>query len=185
MNTTTKKVIRRDQEIVFTNFTDKDFTGMWDKRLYPLKAGKSYYLPFYLAEHFAKHLAEREYWRTFNDKLQELKTQIGSQVDRRTLEHRVQNSNEVNKLSLQEMIDKCVTVLPETEDSINIVRPKEIKVREAVLRRDLRSQDLSEKYGLPTSSSAGGGALQMNKEALRQAEQEEKAESEEFEEETK
>ena len=60
-----KKTIKRDQEIIFTNWTDEDFSHTYDmgyfggkdgkiwivrKRLYEFKAGKSYYIPFYLAE---------------------------------------------------------------------------------------------------------------------------------------
>ena len=69
----TKRIIERDEEVIFHNWTDKDFTGVWidgphkvssspvsyspaKRKVYELTAGKSYYLPFYLAEKFAKEM---------------------------------------------------------------------------------------------------------------------------------
>ena len=181
MNTQTtakgKEITSREQEIIFTNWTNSEFKGVWDKKLYNLESGKSYYLPFYLAEHFAKHHADREYYTAFNKKLAELKETIGSQVDRQTLEHRVRNSNEVFKLSIQDMIDKCVTVIPE-QDKIDVVRPKEVKLKEVVLRRDERAEELREKYGDKIE-------VQANEKALRQAKEEDKEEFESAEDENK
>ena len=156
-----KKIISRDQEIIFRNWTDEDFTGKWDKKLYPLKAKKSYYLPFYLAEHIAKHLADREYNKVFNEKLEELKKSTGGQLDRRNLEHRVQNSPEVSRISRQEFLDKCVTFIP-TEENVDVVKPKEVIMKEVVLRKDERGQELQERYG--------DIGVQINKKALDQQE---------------
>ena len=166
---TTKKIVNREQEIIFSNWTEEDFDGMWDKKIYKLKAGKSYYLPFYLAEHFAKHLGEREYNKVFNSKLEEFKEKTAGTVDRRQLEHRVSNSPEVSKLSLQELMDKCV-VIPNQEEEIGVVRPKEVEVKEVLLKRDERGEALEEKFpGLP---------VQVNRKALEQKEEFEEAKQE-------
>lgn len=159
-----KKTVSWDEEIVFTNWTDKDFTGMWNKKLYPLKPGKSYYLPFYLAEHFAKGLCDREYNIAFNAALSELKTKFGGTVDRQTLEHRVQQSDAVRRISFQEMMDKCVTYLPKSASEIDVVNPKEVPLKEAVLNRDERGKELKEKY--PDIE------VQVNQKALDQFEEE-------------
>lgn len=52
---------------IFTNFTDEDFIGYWDGKGKRIPAHQSLMMPDYLAEHFAKHLANRELLRT-NDK---------------------------------------------------------------------------------------------------------------------
>ena len=44
----------------FTNFSDENFIGVYDKVEYKLKAGETMMFPSYLAEHFAKHLIDRE-----------------------------------------------------------------------------------------------------------------------------
>lgn len=44
----------------FTNFSKKDFNGIWDKEEFLIKAGESVMLQTYLASHFAKHLIDRE-----------------------------------------------------------------------------------------------------------------------------
>ena len=44
----------------FHNFSSESFTGYWDGRPKTFKAGDRVYMPAYLAEHFAKHLANRE-----------------------------------------------------------------------------------------------------------------------------
>ena len=45
---------------LFTNFTDADFTGYWDGKGKKFIPGQSLYMPDYLAQHFAKHLTNRE-----------------------------------------------------------------------------------------------------------------------------
>lgn len=45
---------------LFHNFTATDFTGYWDGKPYTFRAGAKKFLPRDLAEHFAKHLANRE-----------------------------------------------------------------------------------------------------------------------------
>ena len=44
----------------FTNFSDEDFVGVWDKEEFLIPAGESIMLQEYLALHFAKHLIDRE-----------------------------------------------------------------------------------------------------------------------------
>lgn len=48
---------------LFTNFTDEEFTGHWDGKPRKFAPGQSVYMPTFLAEHFAKHLANRELLR--------------------------------------------------------------------------------------------------------------------------
>lgn len=158
-----KKIVSRDQEIVFTNWTDEDFEGVWDKKTYKFSQGKSYYLPFYLAEHFAKHLADREYNKVFNSRLQEMKNKVGDQFDRKTLEHRVLNTIDVRNMSIQDFIDKCVTVLPSQEE-IGVVRPKEVPMKEAILHRDENAQKIKEKYGDYLGAQVNERALNQNEE---------------------
>ena len=159
-----KKIVSREQEIIFTNWTDEDFEGMWSKKIYKFTAGKSYYLPFYLAEHFAKHLADREYNKVFNTKLEEMKNKVGDQVDRKTLEHRVQNTIDIRNISLQQFLDKCVTIIPNDEKDINVVRTKEVPMKEVVLRRDERAQDLKDKFGDTLGAQVNQKALDQQEE---------------------
>lgn len=44
----------------FHNFTDRDFIGYWNGKPKTIKAGEQFYTEAWLAEHFAKHLANRE-----------------------------------------------------------------------------------------------------------------------------
>lgn len=44
----------------FFNFTDRAFTGYWNGKPKTVKAGEKIYMPAWLAEHFAKHLTNRE-----------------------------------------------------------------------------------------------------------------------------
>lgn len=46
--------------ILFTNWTNEDFSHTWNNEPYDFKKGSSMLLPSYLAEHFAKHLVDRE-----------------------------------------------------------------------------------------------------------------------------
>lgn len=111
--TNEKQLIDREQEIIFTNFSDEDFDGRWNEsinhKVWRLKAGKSYYLPFYLAEHFAKHLVDRE-------------------LDKKKLP--------TNHFSRQQLLDKCVTI-PSNPD-ISMVQMKEVPVREVRLAAEER-----------------------------------------------
>lgn len=44
---------------LFINFTDEPFTGYWNGKPKTFKPGEKKYMPAYLAEHFAKHLANK------------------------------------------------------------------------------------------------------------------------------
>lgn len=48
---------------LFTNFSDETFVGYWDGKGKSFEAGQSVYMPDYLAEHFARHLTNRELLR--------------------------------------------------------------------------------------------------------------------------
>lgn len=48
----------------FYNFSAEAFTGYWNGKSKTFKAGEKVYMPAYLAEHFAKHLTNRELIRT-------------------------------------------------------------------------------------------------------------------------
>jgi len=50
----------KNTAVKFTNWTDEKFTHKWDNVEYSFEPGKTEYLQSYLAEHFAKHLAQRE-----------------------------------------------------------------------------------------------------------------------------
>ena len=114
-----KQLIDREQEIIFTNFSDTDFDGRWNEainhKVWRLQSGKSYYLPFYLAEHFAKHLVDRE-------------------LTRKALP--------TNHFSRQELLDRCVTV-PDNAD-IGMVKMKEVPVREVKLAAEERRESYVE-----------------------------------------
>jgi len=44
----------------FHNFTDRDFVGYWNGKPKTVKAGETFHTQAWLAEHFAKHLTNRE-----------------------------------------------------------------------------------------------------------------------------
>lgn len=44
--------------VKFFNYSDREFVGRWDSVDYPVAAGEIQMFPAYLAEHFAKHLAD-------------------------------------------------------------------------------------------------------------------------------
>jgi uncharacterized protein with von Willebrand factor type A (vWA) domain len=45
---------------LFTNFSNEEFIGYWDGKPKKFQPGQSLYMPDYLAQHFAKHLTNRE-----------------------------------------------------------------------------------------------------------------------------
>lgn len=58
------QTINSRKQAKFINFTKEDFTGYWNGKAEPLKAGEEYKLDDYLARHYAKHLANRELLKT-------------------------------------------------------------------------------------------------------------------------
>lgn len=51
----------------FTNYSNEDFTAYWDGVAHTFKPGQTKAMPEYLAEHFSKHLANRELIRMGRD----------------------------------------------------------------------------------------------------------------------
>lgn len=140
-----KQTVERDQEIIFANWTDKDFDGMWNKRIYPLKAGRSYYLPFYLAEHFAKHLVDRELNRMADKEFDEEIQRVGNPVgffDRQKVKEEIQKRIFSDAALRQKLFDQCVQI-PDGSTP-GLVRAKEVPMREVKLNRDLRNEELRE-----------------------------------------
>lgn len=45
---------------IFLNWSNEEFVGMWDSIPYKIKAGQNVYLEDWKANHFAKHLTDRE-----------------------------------------------------------------------------------------------------------------------------
>ena len=48
----------------FFNFTSEEFIGFWDGKPHKFQAGASKFMPYYLAEHFAWYLTNRELLKT-------------------------------------------------------------------------------------------------------------------------
>lgn len=48
------------KSILFTNWSDQKFEWTWDSVPYEFEAGQTVYMQDYLANHFAKHLTDRE-----------------------------------------------------------------------------------------------------------------------------
>lgn len=55
------------QNATFHNFSIEAFTGYWNGKPKTFQPGEKVYMPAYLAEHFAKHLANRELIRAGKD----------------------------------------------------------------------------------------------------------------------
>lgn len=55
------------QNATFHNFSAEAFTGYWNGKPKTFKPGERVYMPAYLAEHFAKHLTNRELQRAGKD----------------------------------------------------------------------------------------------------------------------
>jgi len=49
---------------LFTNFSSEEFIGYWNGKPKKFAPGESLYMPDYLANHFAKHLTNRELIKT-------------------------------------------------------------------------------------------------------------------------
>jgi|SRR3990167_1555037 len=138
MNTINKQ-IDREEEIVFTNFTKEEYDGMWNKKVYRMEAGKSYYLPFYLAEHFAQGLVDRELNRAMDAARKKLAPRDRS--DRKRIEE-IEFQILKNSGTRQQMMDKCIEKMEDKEVQVEIIHPKEVP-REVVESRSMeKSQQL-------------------------------------------
>ena len=130
-----QQIIDREQEIVFTNFTKEAFEMTWNgRRLYHFEAGKSYYLPFYLAETFAKHLVDRE----LNNQADTFSKANPTMPmnERQFKEQSILN----NSTTRQELMDQCVK-LPEDPASIRLNDVRRVPLREVKLQSDLRREN--------------------------------------------
>ena len=133
-----KQVTSREQEIVFTNFTTEDFDGKWNKKIYRLKANKSYYLPLFLAETFGNHLVQRELNRMAAEEVKKIR-ETDPRIDQKEVERR-EMAILSNTLLRQQLMDKCVTITEPT--NVDYVSPREVPVREVVLKTNERSAEL-------------------------------------------
>lgn len=139
--TTEKKIVDREQEIVFTNYTNEDFEGKWNKKIYRLKAEKSYYLPFYLAEHFGKHLVDRELNKMAAKEVANIRA-VDPRIDSKEVERKERSI--LGNINLrQELMDKCVIVTDPVK--VDFITPKEVPVREVPLKTQQRSAEMVEK----------------------------------------
>lgn len=56
------------QNVVFVNWSNEEFTHSWANEPFTFYPGKKTILPKYLADHFAKHLTDREMHKAVDDK---------------------------------------------------------------------------------------------------------------------
>ena len=146
-----KKLVDREQEVIFTNWTDRDFEHTWNKRLYRFKANKSYYLPFYLAEHFAKHLVDRELNNRSAAEVAKIRA-ADPRIDSKEIQ-RVEQSILGNLQSRHELMDKCVEI--PSEANVGFVSPKEVPMREV----KLKTTERTEHYVKDGRLAPGDGAM--------------------------
>lgn len=132
------KVVDREAEIIFHNWTDEDYDGMWNKRIYRLQANKSYYLPFYLAEHFAQGLVTRELNKRAAAAIAERRKSFPSILPRD--QEQIETPIIGNLVLRQDLMDKCVEIPKENQD-VRFVTPKEVPMREVKLRTQARTED--------------------------------------------
>lgn len=102
----------------FTNFSDEDFTGEWNSEKFLIKKGETLLLQDYLAEHFAKHLIDRE--------LNKQKINTSLQVERQKLYNLICGSVEVESSSPEKLETEILNKKEEVkkEDDIQIDTPK-------------------------------------------------------------
>ena len=145
------KKIDRDQEIIFHNWTGLDFEGMWAKKVYRLSSSKSYYLPYYLAEHFAKHLVDRELNNRSAAEVAKIRA-ADPRIDSKEIQ-RVEQSILGNLQLRQELMDKCVEI--PSEANVGFVSPKEVPMREV----KLKTTERTEHYVKDGRLAPGDGAM--------------------------
>lgn len=160
MNETQKqKITSREQEIIFTNFTEEDFEGRWNKRIYRIKAGKSVYLPFFLAETFGKHLVDGELNKLAGVEIKKIR-EIDPRIDQKEVERR-EMAILTNAVLRQKLMDKCIEIT--APSSLDHIVPKEVQVREVPLKTQLRSAELVESGRISPSDL---GAFNQPKKAV-------------------
>ena len=147
-----KEIVDRMSEVVFTNFSDEVFYGKWAKRLYELKSKKAVYLPFYLAENFAKHLVNREITRIAKEARQKAVTSQPN-IHPKELDN-VELRFYSNLQLKQELMDKCVEKQNLEGGDVSIVRPREVdRKQRPPLKTEERAAELV-RQGVPASEFA-------------------------------
>lgn len=117
--------LKRAQQTVFTNFTDKDFTHTYDGVPYTVKSGESRTLELFKAELLAKHFIDRELNRegkNTNDSLRrfELLSRCITEGNIEDIEDTAKNYKNVTNL------DANISKEPNSEiNVVNVVTPKE------------------------------------------------------------
>lgn len=106
--------------ILFTNYSDEDFSHSWDSVVYNFPKGQSTMLESMLGAHFARHLAVRELNKkdvitskaNINEEAQKaISTTSVEAEDDTKLAHEAQNYKKMNKLDLvKEAEDKGIDV---------------------------------------------------------------------------
>lgn len=142
------KQIDREAEVVFTNFTDEVFIGKWAKKLYELRPGKSCYAPFYLAEHFGRHLVDREIHKMAATRRKELLEKTPN-VHPKELD--AEHQRVIANTGLrQKLMDRCVENQEPTESNVGFVRLREVQRKErAPLKTEERAADQIANKGVP------------------------------------
>lgn len=84
------------QALKFKNFSDEDFVGVWNSVPFTIPAGMEMYFEDYKAQHFAKHLIDRE--------LNRLDIKTNNQVERNKLMSLALPGDE--PISPEEVVDK-------------------------------------------------------------------------------
>lgn len=96
--------------IKFKNFSDEDFTCSWDKVPYKFKAGMEIYAEDWKANHFAKHLIDRELNKKgalTNDKVARGKMlELALPVDEEITQSEMIDVNEKTKITKKQKADE-------------------------------------------------------------------------------
>jgi hypothetical protein len=103
------------QNVMFTNWTQEDFTGFWDKKPTLIKTGEMIVLPRYLASHFANHLSDRECNNANKPTIGEFKEECIkkclSDIGEALQEEIKEKVQEVNKSIMSKIIDKATDII--------------------------------------------------------------------------
>ena len=112
------------QAIKFRNWTDRDFTWSYDSTPYSFKAGEELYLEDFKAQHFAKHLTDRE--------LNKMGIPTNNVLKQQELERKCFVSPE--PISVEKAVDieaKKKEVKPKVEEEFADLKPVKVKVKKA------------------------------------------------------
>lgn len=147
------------ESLLFTNWTDEDFTGYWDGVPYPIKKGQSVYFEDWKARHFAKHLVDREMnklGKATNDPSRELLVQkcfgesveIKAESDILNMNKKTLNvSNEISKGDEVERLKKIVEEQnKKIEALMNKVEKPEEKIEEKPEEKPVKIDKRTKEY---------------------------------------